>query len=609
MWVRSRAVLFGKVSTTIGSALTTARRVMLILVESGPWLTAAVIGATLMEAALSIGSLYAIKLLVDAIGNGLNNPQRHTEVFWYLGLTGSTLILAAIAQSVANLLRMRQGFMVGDLVNSKIHDRAIALDLSFYESPQYFDSLQKAREAGPQRPAQVIGNVINGARSAIVLAAILVMLAAIEWRLLPILLLTVGVALGVRLLFTKRLYDWRMARAQLERRSGYLDWMLTSNHHAKELRINGLGAYFALKYKELQSAIRTENMSLEQSRAILELGVAALGSLVFMAAAAFLIDAALKGSLTIGQVAMFVLLLRRAEGAGNELVASVSRLVDDHLYLGRLFEFFDTKTRIVAEAEPATVALPLKDGIRMEDVSFTYEGSDRPSVDALNFELKPGQIVALVGENGSGKTTLIKLLNRLYDPTKGRILLDGVDIRRMDPEAYRALFSVIFQDYSVYAETISNNIRFGNVDLPFTEDTVRHAAKVAGAEGFISALPANYQTPLTKLFDDGHDLSIGQWQRIALARSLFPESQFVIMDEPTSAVDPAAEFELFENFRERIGKRGALIISHRLSTVRQADFTYVLENGQIKEAGTHDQLIALNGSYARLFHMQAKHYL
>ncbi len=577
--------------------------------ESGPWLTAAVIFATFLEAALSIGSLYAIKLLVDAIGKGLQTSQGNGEIFLYLGLTGAALILAAIAQSIANLLRMRQGFVVGDLVNSKIHDRAIALDLGFYESPQYFDSLQKAREAGSHRPAQVIGNVINGARGTVVLAAILVMLAAIEWRLLPILLLTVGAALGVRLLFTKRLYDWRMTRAQLERRSGYLDWMLTSNHHAKELRINGLGTYFALRYKELQTKIRSENLSIEQSRAVFELGVAAFGSLVFIGAAAYLIDAALKGTLTIGQVAMFVLLLRRAEGAGNEMVSSVSRLVDDHLYLTQLFAFFDTKARIVADDKPLDIALPLHTGIRMENVTFRYDGATRASVQAINFEMKPGQIVALVGENGSGKTTLIKLLNRLYDPTEGRILLDGIDIRHLDPDAYRALFSVIFQDYSCYADTITNNIRFGNVDLPFDEAAVRRAAEVAGADRFISALPAMYDTSLTKLFDDGHDLSIGQWQRIALARSLFPASQFVIMDEPTSAVDPAAEFELFENFRERLGARGALIISHRLSTVRQADFTYVLENGQIMEAGTHDQLIELNGRYARLFNMQAKHYL
>jgi ATP-binding cassette subfamily B protein len=577
--------------------------------ESGPWLTAAVILATLLEAALSIGSLYAIKLLVDSIGTGLQSSKAHSDIFWYLGLTGGSLIFAAIAQSVANLLRMRQGFLVGDVVNGKIHERAIELDLSFYESPQYFDSLQKAREAGGQRPAQVIGNVINGVRGIVVLSAILIMLAAIEWRLLPVLLITVGMALVVRLFFTDRLFQWRMMRAQLERRTGYLDWMITSDHHAKELRINQLGSHFAQQFKEMQTKIRTEQMSIEQNRAVAELLVTAVGSLVFIGAAAFLIDAALNGALSLGQVVMFVLLLRRAEGSGNEVVSSITRLVDDHLYLGRLFDFFDTKPKIVSDPAPVPICLPLQTGIQMENVSFKYEGSSRTSVTGLNFELKPGRIVALVGENGSGKTTLIKLLNRLYDPTEGRILLDGTDIRHLDPEAYRALFSVIFQDYSCYAETVTNNIRFGNVALPYGEEAIARAAADAGAESFIDALPAKYQTPLTKLFDEGHELSIGQWQRVALARSFFPESQFVIMDEPTSAVDPAAEFELFENFRERLGQRGALIISHRLSTVRQADFTYVLGDGRIIEAGTHDELLALDGAYARLFNMQAKHYL
>lgn len=601
--------LVGQVRATLQAVWATSRRVWSILIESGPWLTAGVILATLLEAALSIGSLYAIKLLVDSIGKGLQSSHANQEIFFNLALTGGSLILAAMAQSLANLLRMRQGFLVGDLVSNKIHTRAIELDLSFYESPLYLDSLQKAREAGGQRPAQVIGNVISGLRGVVVLVAILIMLTAIEWRLLPVLLVTVGLALLVRLIFTRRLFQWRMTRAQLERRVSYLDWMITSNHHAKEMRINGLGGFFASQYKEMQTKIRVEHMAIEQKRAVAELIVTAIASLVFMGAAAFLIDSALKGTLSLGQVVMFVLLLRRAEGSGNEVVASISKLVDDHLYLGRLFEFFDTMPRIVRDPNPVAITLPMNRGIWMENVSFTYEGASRPSVSGLNFALQPGKIIALVGENGSGKTTLIKLLNRLYDPTAGRILLDGVDIRKLDPDAYRELFSVIFQDYSCYAETVTNNIRFGNVALPHGEAEIRQAATEAGADSYIEELPLAYQTPLTKLFDDGHDLSIGQWQRVALARSFFPKSQFVIMDEPTSAVDPAAEYELFENFRERLGGRGALIISHRLSTVRQADYTYVLENGEISEAGTHDELLLRNGAYARLFNMQAKNYL
>jgi ATP-binding cassette subfamily B protein len=591
----------------IKAALPLWGKVWATLAEAGRGLTIAVIMATVLETALSIGSLYSIKLLVDAIGASLSGAASQSAVFWALGFTGVALLLSVMTASWANYLRTRQGMIVSDLIDRKIHARAIEVDYSFYESPRYFDSLQKAREAGTQRPAQVVGNVLALARGVIVLGAILVMLAAIEWRLLPVLLIMVGLALIVRLHFTRQMFDWRMKRAQLERRAGYLDWMLTSNVHAKELRLNHLGAHFSAIYAGLRGQIRTEHLGLERRRLFAELGVATLASAIFIGTAGYLISLALAGALTVGQVVLFVLLLRRAEGSGNEAVSSLSRLVDDHLYLGRLFGFLDTKPAITAQSA-ATMPLKLTSGIRLENVSFLYDGAHQPAVDRIDLELKPGQIVALVGENGSGKTTLIKLLTRLYDTTQGRITLDGRDIRDFDPIAYRSLFSVIFQDFAMYPETVGENIRYGNVALPGGLDEVRKAALQAGADSFIQKLPRAYDTPLTKLFDEGHDLSLGQWQRVALARSFFPQAQFIIMDEPTSAVDPAAEFELFENFRERLDGRGALIISHRLSTVRQADYTYVLDSGRIKEHGTHDELVARQGVYAKIFDRQVRLY-
>jgi ATP-binding cassette subfamily B protein len=397
-----------------------------------------------------------------------------------------------------------------------------------------------------------------------------------------------------------------MKRSQLERRAGYLDWMLTSNTHAKELRLNRLGDHFKAIYAGLRGQIRDEHLALERRRLSADLAVAAAGTCIFMLASGYLISMALAGALTVGQVVLFVLLLRRAEASGNEAVSSLSRLVDDHLYLGRLFDFLDTSPGILARSRdrpPRPTA-----GLRLENVSFRYEGAERAAVEHLDLTLKPGQIVALVGQNGSGKTTLIKLLTRLYDPSEGRITLDGRDIRDFDPVSYRSLFSVIFQDFAMYPETVGENIRFGDVSRPIDPDAVRRAGEQAGADSFIRTLPHGYDTRLSKLFDDGHDLSLGQWQRVALARAFYPQAPFIIMDEPTSAVDPAAEFQLFENFRERLAGRGALIISHRLSTVRQADYTYVLADGRIEEHGTHDELVARKGAYARLFSQQAKHY-
>jgi ATP-binding cassette subfamily B protein len=585
-------------------------RIIALLGKACPWLSVVVAVATLLEAVSGIGLLYMVKLLVDEIsGNAAAlRSDGVASVLPLLVTTGGVILAAVLLQSVSNVLRMRQGLAVSEYVDREIHDRAISVDLQFYESPRYYDALERARHGGAQRPAQIVSNVVQTFKAAIVLAAVLLMLAGIDLLLLPILLVPVLIALLVRLHYTRKLFDWRMGRAQLERRAGYLDWLLTSAAHAKELRLNRIGGFFRDQYRALKAQIRKGHIDIEQARLWTEFVVAVVGTAVFIGATAWLLQQSLSQQRPIGDVVLFVLLLRRAEGGGAELVGSVSRIVDDHLYLRRLFDFLAIRPVISAPVRPAPIPADIRDGVRLSNVSFKYDGAQDHALQDVSLQIRPGQIVALVGENGSGKTTLIKLLTRLYDPTGGSITLDGTDIRELDPLEYRRLFSVIFQDYAMYAETAGDNIRFGDVALPASPLAINGAAVRAGAAGFIERLPQSYDTPLTKLFDDGQDLSIGQWQRLALARAFYPRSKFVILDEPTSAVDPKAEFELFEHFRERIGGRGALVISHRLSTIRQADYAYVLQGGRIVEHGAHDDLVAAQGGYAELFDKQARHY-
>jgi ATP-binding cassette, subfamily B, bacterial len=303
------------------------------------------------------------------------------------------------------------------------------------------------------------------------------------------------------------------------------------------------------------------------------------------------------------------LLFKRAETSGREFVTSLSGLYDHQLFLTQLFDFLAVEPALTAPASPVVLPQSVKEGVRFERVGFRYPSNQEPALSELDFEMAAGKVTAIVGENGSGKTSLIKLLCRLYDPDQGRITLDGVDIREFEPTAYRQLFSVIFQDYARYAETVAENIRFGDVSASPGDPRIAHAADLGGASSFVRELPLGMETPLTRLFDDGRELSLGQWQRLALSRAFFPKSQFVIMDEPTSAVDPRAEAELFENFRARLEGRGALIISHRLSTIRMADRIYMLEKGRMHEFGTHDELVALNGRYAKLFSRQARAFL
>lgn len=585
-------------------------RVFLLLRNAAPALSIGVALVTILEAFAGIAVLYVIKILVDTITAEMTSQSSasFSNVLTILGLTGGAILAAVLLQSVASALRMRQGLMVSDHVDREIHDRAISVDLRFYESPKYYDALQKARQGGNQRPAQIVSNVVITMRAALMLAAIFILLAGIEFRLLPALIIPILIALLVRLYYARKLFDWRMSRAQLERRTGYLDWLMTHVIHAKEIRLNRIGRFSRDQYRIGRREIREGEIQIEQARLAIEFATAVLGAIVFIGASALLLQQSLQQGRPIGDVVLFVLLLRRAESSGKEFVGNVSKIVDDHLYLSRLFEFLSVEPVIKAPEHPKSIPDKVSDSLVMKNVSFRYDAAESPALEDISLEIGAGQVVALVGENGSGKTTLIKLLTRLYDPSSGSISLDGTDIREFDPDQYRRLMSVIFQDYVLYAETVQDNIRFGDFDLPFDENRIIDAAKNAGADSFIQKLPKGYQTPLTKLFDNGHDLSVGQWQRVALARAFYPESKFIILDEPTSAVDPKAEFELFENFKARLRGRGALIISHRLSTIRQADYTYVMESGRIVEHGSHDDLILAQGKYADLFEKQARHY-
>lgn len=584
------------------------RKVMGLLRFSSRWLGIAVFCLTLLEIALTLGGLFVIKTLVETIAGSDDLRADIRPILINAILVLGLFLAGRITNSVANYYRSAQGFVVTDYVNRAIQERAVAADLSFYDSSLYYDSLQRARQAGAGRPAQVIANVLNVVRGGLLLGAIIVIIVTIEWRLLPVSLIAVVLIMIVQIRFTRERFERQRKLVPKERASIYADHLMTHELYAKEIRLWDLGAYLRDIYMRLRVSMREQYLAIERRKALSESAVALVGTLLFMGATGFMLYRFSTEQATLSDLVMVILLLLRAETAGRNFVSSLSALYDDQLYLIQLFRFLELKPEIEAGHSTAALPAPTDDGVQLHNVSFRYPEAETFALQDVSLQLRPGRFTALVGGNGSGKTTLIKILCRLYDPYEGTVTYNGVDVRSLDPLSYRKQFSVIFQDFVKFAFTGRDNLRVSELGQEADAPRLERAATLTGAHEVLEELPKGYDTILSRMFDGGVELSGGQWQKVALARAVFPTSKFVILDEPTSAIDPNAEAELFEGFRDKLEGRGALVISHRLSTIRMADYTYVLDKGRIAEEGTHDELLAKGGRYAQMFERQGRGY-
>lgn len=585
-------------------------KVLALLKYSSKRLSIFVFAATLLEILLALGALLAIKLAVDDLAQATVDGAA-VDMMRILGSVAVIVALflgSRIMQSLANYFRSAQGFVVSDYVNRAIQERAVAADLSFYDSSLYFDTLERARQAGSQRPAQVIANALNALRGTMMLIGIAVLLVFVEWRLLPISMIAVGLMLIVQLRFTRMRFQLQRQLVQKERHAAYADWVMTSEPFAKEVRLWDIGAYLRAQYMKIRQAVRKDYLSIERRKSLAEAMVSLVGALLVLASAAFVLHRFSIGEAALSDLIIVVLLLIRAETAGRDFVMSLSKLYDDQLFLNQLFVFLDLQPVMAIGGQGQPLPAKLDAAVALQNVTFHYPASDKPALRDVSLQIRPGQFTALVGGNGSGKTTLIKVLCRLYDPQEGRVTYDGTDVRHFDPVAYRRQFSVIFQDFVQFAYSGRDNVRLADLGRDDDGARLREVTDLTGAHEVLDALPKGYDTLLSRMFDGGVDLSGGQWQKVALSRAMFPKAKFIILDEPTSAIDPNAEAELFENFRDKLDGRGALVISHRLSTIRQADYTYVLDKGRIVEQGTHNELIQQGGRYAGMFERQGRGY-
>jgi ATP-binding cassette subfamily B protein len=578
--------------------------------ESGPgWAVASAV-VLIGQSLLPLAGLYLMKVMVDAVAASaamVDKAAAFERVLLLIGLSGVVALANALFDVLARLVNDEQSQAASDHMHELLHQKAIEADLEYYESTEYHHQLQRAQEEA-HRPMRIMGGVAQLGQSGILLLGIFGLLASLHWALATVLVVALIPNVLVRVRHASEMYHWRRQRTAAEREAGYFNYVLTLSDYAKEVRLFELGPLFRSRFRSLRQQIRRERHAIALKRSVRELAAQSLAILPVFGSYAFIAHQTVIGVITLGGLVMYYQAFQRGQAALQSILNGLVSLYEDHLFLANLYEFLDLKSKIGEPLCPEPVPEVMRTGIVFEGVSFQYPMSPRKALVDVNLSIRPGEIVALVGENGSGKTTLVKLLCRLYDPTRGTITLDGIDLRRFSPSALRRQISVVFQDYVKYHLTARENIWLGNVNLSLDDERIEAAACRVGADQVITGLRSGYDTVLGRYYDQGEELSVGEWQKVALARAFVRDAQLIVLDEPTSALDPRAEAEVFEHFRRLIGGRSAVIISHRLSTVRLADHIYVLKDGEITESGTHDQLIHRCGMYASLFEMQAQHY-
>ena len=594
--------------TQFGESLQHTRMTLQLVWRSSPTMTVALAALTLVGALVPLGVAYVGKRIVDAVVA----HSRQGTLRWVLVELALVAAMATVQRGLS-LVRSLLGARLGIDINVTILEKALGLGLRYFEDPEFYDKLTRARREASSRPIALVTESFGLVQSLITLtgyAALLVRFSA--WSVLALFAATIPATVA-EMRFSKLAFKVRNWRSPESRRLLYLEYVLANDEHAKEVKLFGLGPLLLDRYRKLSEQFYEEDRRLYMRRTKWTHTLSLVGTAAFYASYATMALLAAAGALTLGDMTMYVLAFRQGQQAFQSALAAIGSMYEHNLYMSNLWEYLRVAgeaARLPSLSSPSPDVLNAgSSGIVLEDVGFRYPGKDAWALRHVSLSIPAGESLALVGENGAGKTTLVKLLTRLYEPTEGRIWLDGRELKAWDVGALRSRFGVLFQDYNQYQLKVRENVGLGSVEYMADEPRIGRAVERGGATEIVKGLAGGLDAPLGRWFQDGTELSGGQWQKIALARAFMrEEADILVLDEPTASLDAEAEHAVFERFRALAQGRTTVVISHRFPTVRMARTIVVLEQGHIVEQGTHDELRALKGRYARMFELQAEGY-
>ena len=589
-------------------ALKNVPPVLRIVWESGPWVVGLGLFFRVLVSFIPVATAAVSKLIIDNISSIFQRKETLSSHLWWL------VVLEFALQIIGNLFGRVIDYydrVLADRytrhVSIQVMEHASALDLQSYEDPVYYDRLERARVQATDRLGMIqsIGRLFQQVLTTVILSAAILFYS--PWLLLILVACLLPAFLGESH-FAFLNYALNFRQTPVKRQLDYLRQVGGSKEAAKEIKLFGLANFLSGRFTGLSDEILAQNLALSRRRLTAASFFSVLSTAGYYSTYVWVIYQMVRGRMGYGD---FVFLTQSVMNASNnisQIFSTLSSIADQALFLTDLLAFFEMKPRILSKPDALPAPRPIVSGFEFQNVGFTYPGTDRVILRDLNFRLEPAERIALIGQNGQGKTTIVKLITRLYDPTAGRILLDGVDLRDYDIEDLCREIGVIFQDFMRYEMTARENIAVGRIEFLHDDPRIRSAAEKSLADEVIARLAHRYEQMLGRRFEGGVDLSGGEWQKLALGRAYLREAQVLILDEPTAALDARAEFEVFERFNELTESKMALFISHRFSTVRMAERIIVLENGNIAEEGSHDKLMTLGGRYAEMFDLQASSY-